>query len=267
MANKGAVPKLRSAGEIALASDDVVKVLELLKNSTSVEVKVSLPYSDRTILRRLGFDPVDAIPRQAYFFETPDGDLNKSGLIVRARRSPNGRGDTVVKLRPVDPATLDRKFVRDESNKVEVDVMHGGYVCSASAKGRCTSAEIYDASEGKIPLESIFSSNQQEFFKAHAPLGITFADLVPLGPAFLLQLKSQPLGFDRKITIELWLYPDGTSILELSTKGAPDEAFQLGAEFRAFVGKEDLKRKTDAKSKTIATFQAFALHTAFETAR
>ena len=43
--------------------------------------------------------------------------------------------------------------------------------------------------------------------------------LVPLGPTFLLRLKQQPKDFDRPVVVELWLYPDGSRIFEISTKG------------------------------------------------
>ena len=36
--------------------------------------------------------------------------------------------------------------------------------------------------------------------------------------------------FDRRLVAEMWLYPDGSRILELSTKCAPAEAFQTAAE-------------------------------------
>jgi hypothetical protein len=46
----------------------------------------------------------------------------------------------------------------------------------------------------------------------------------------VLKLKASPPGAGRKMVVELWLYPDGTRILELSTKCAPDQAFQVAAE-------------------------------------
>ena len=260
MATTTEATKLASAGEFALDTEKAAEVIDLLKGSTSVELKVMLAYDNRSILRKLGFDPVEAEPRQTYFFDTPKYTLNKAGLFVRARRSPHGRGDTTVKLRPVVPAELDRKLLRNADFKVEIDVMHGGYVCSASATGRCTADEVYEASEGAIPLKTIFSDQQRAFYKEHAPHGIKLKDLVPIGPAFLLRLKSTPKGFDRPMTVELWLYPDGSRILELSTKGEPFEAFQLGAQFRAFLGEANLMRQTDAKTKTAQTLQVFTLH-------
>ena len=45
----------------------------------------------------------------------------------------------------------------------------------------------------------------------------------------------------RKMVVELWLYPDGTRILELSTKCAPSEAFQVAAESRAFLAERGIE--------------------------
>jgi len=59
--------------------------------------------------------------------------------------------------------------------------------------------------------------------------------LVVLGPTFLLKVKHQPKDFDRRVTIEMWLYPDGSRIMEISTKCAPKEAFQVAAEFKAYL--------------------------------
>src|SRR4051812_40079122 len=101
-----------STGETRLSAADAAKALELLKDSHGVELKVIVPQGHRGAIPALGFDPVEAEPRQTYFFDTPDLALNKAGLIVRARRSPRGKGDTVVKMRPIDPASIDTDLRR-----------------------------------------------------------------------------------------------------------------------------------------------------------
>ena len=82
-------------------------------------------------------------------------------------------------------------------------------------------------------MRKLFSKEQRAFFAEHAPEGIELDDLSLLGPIFVLKLKYAPQGFARKLVAELWLYPDGSRILELSTKCAPTEAFQVAAEARA----------------------------------
>ena len=46
-----------------LSPDDVVKALELLRGSNSVELKLVIPDRQRGAIKRLGFDPVEAEPR------------------------------------------------------------------------------------------------------------------------------------------------------------------------------------------------------------
>ena len=56
-----------------------------------MELKLSVPFpSQRETIKAIGLDPVEAQPRQAFFFDTPDLALNRAGLVVRARRSPGG---------------------------------------------------------------------------------------------------------------------------------------------------------------------------------
>lgn len=259
---KRRTPTKRRAGteERRLSSEDMLKVLELLKGATSVELKLMVPdQNQRGALQRLGLDPVEAEPRQTFFFDTPDLALNKAGVIVRARRSQGGKADTVVKLRPIDPAEMDPSLRRDRGFKIELDAMPGGYVCSASLKGLCTAQEVFDVTEGKLPLESIFTRKQRAFYTAHAPAGIEMNNLVPLGPTFLLRLKDYPMSFDRRLTVELWLYPDGSRILEISTKGEPAEAFQLAAQFRAFMAQCGFAHGGQ-ESKTSSALRFFSKH-------
>lgn len=249
----------RSAKSANLSADDMLKVFELLQGSTSVEVKVVVPDESRRVaVKSLGFDPVEAQPRQAYFFDTPDLALSKAGIVVRARRFQGGKGDTVVKLRPVDPATLDHDLRRVAGFKIELDAMPGGYVCSASYKGLCTGEEVLDVAEGKQPIESIFSKEQLAFYADHAPAGLPMEALVSLGPVFLLKAKYDPKGFDRPIIVELWLYPDGTRIFEISTKGSPDEAFQVGMEFRAYLNRCGIPIERMAATKTGSALDFFS---------
>ena len=83
------------------------------------------------------------------------------------------------------------------------------------------------------PIRKLFSKEQRAFFATHAREGVGPDDLTFLGPINVLKLKYWMSGFDWWIVAELWLYPDGSRILELSTKCPPAEAFQVAAEARA----------------------------------
>ncbi len=171
-----------------LSDEDLAKVMELIKGANSVELKVTIPATaHRATVQGLPLDPVESQPRQVYFFDTPELTLNKAGVVVRARRTQGGKGDTVVKLRPVEPSDLPADLRRESMFNVEVDVLPGGYVCSASFKGKTTGQEVWDGVAKKKRLSKIFSKGQRAFYKTHAPEGLDLDSLTPLGPTFLLE--------------------------------------------------------------------------------
>jgi hypothetical protein len=233
---------------------DLKKLLHVIRNSKSIEIKVSVPMTQhqRTTLRT-GLDPVEAQPRHVYFFDTPDQRLNRAGLIVRARRIQGGTADTVVKLRPVDPAEIDAELKRSEAFKVEVDAMpDGNFVCSASYKGDATGQDVLDVVHGERKIRWLFSKEQRAFFDAHAPKGIDMNSLKIQGPILVLRAKHRPKEYPRGITVEVWLWEDGKHVLEISTKCAPAEAFQTGVEFRQYLEDigVDLSAKQETKTRT-----------------
>jgi hypothetical protein len=263
--NAVAARKAAKAAQPALAKplsrEQMADVFKLIKGASSVELKLSVPLTDqRATIKSIGLDPVEAQPRQAYFFDTPDLALNRAGVVVRARRIQGGDADTVIKLRPVDPTTIDPDLRRSAAFKIEVDAMPGGYVCSASFKGVCTGDEVLDVSSGELPLRKLFSKEQRAFYDAHAPAGITMDKLVILGPTFLLKVKHQPKAkqFDRPITVELWLYPDGARVMEISTKCLPKEAFQVVADFKSYLANHGIVLGADQSAKTRTSLEYFS---------
>jgi len=244
-----------------LAIEQVMEMFKLVKGASSVELKLSVPLTgQRATIKSIGLDPVEAQPRQAFFFDTPDLALNRAGVVVRARRIQGGDADTVVKLRPVDPAALDPELRRSAAFKIEVDAMPGGFVCSASFKGVCTGQEVLDVTAGTMPLRKLFSKEQRAFYDAHAPAGLTMDKLVLLGPTFLLKAKHQPKAkdFDRPVVVEMWLYPDGSRVLEVSAKCLPKEAFQVVADFKAYLAGRGIVLGADQSAKTRTSLEFFS---------
>jgi hypothetical protein len=244
-----------------LTGEQVTEMFKLVKGATSVELKLSVPLaSGRATVKSIGLDPVEAQPRQAFFFDTPDLALNKAGVVVRARRIQGGDGDTVIKLRPVDPSTIDPDLRRSAAFKLEVDAMPGGFVCSASFKGACTGQEVLDVASGEMPLRKLFSKEQRAFYDAHAPAGLTMDQLVLLGPTFLLKAKHQPKAkdFDRPIVFEVWIYPDGSLVMEVSTKCLPKETFQVAGDFRAYLARHGIVLGADQSAKTKTALEFFS---------
>ena len=154
-----------------LTPDRLDELMSLLQGADSVELKLTVPDADqRSAVRALEIDPLQAELRQVFFFDTPDLALNQRGLIVRARRTPGG-DDSVVKLRPVVPSELSADLRSQKAFGVEVDAMPGGFVCSGRMRSKMRAGKVQEAMTGQRPLKSLFDKHQRGFFAAHAPRG------------------------------------------------------------------------------------------------
>jgi hypothetical protein len=245
---------------VELRDKDLQEVLALSAGADSIELKLTVPEADhRSAIQALELDPLDAQIRLVSFFDTPDLTLNKLGLIVRARRVQGREDDTVVKLRPIVPEELPDEIRHAPGMVVELDAMPGGYVCSASLKARLSGdTEVRKCIAGKRSTRKLFSKSQRAFYEAHAPEALGLDDLSLLGPIFVLKINTTPRKYGRKLVCELWLYPDGSRILELSTKCAPKEMFQVAAESRGFLSGVGIDLSGEQQTKTKSALEQFS---------
>jgi hypothetical protein len=242
-----------------LSDDELVAMLELARKADSVELKLTVPAADhRTAITGLGLDPLAAQIRQVFFFDTPELTLNAVGVVARARRIQGRPGDTVVKLRPIDPDTLSADLRQSPSLGVEVDAMPGGYVCSASLKAKANAPEVRAVALGESPIRSIFTKEQRSFLGEHAPEGLKMKELSILGPIFVLKQNFTPPDFRQRLTAELWFYPDGSRILELSTKCNAADAFQVAVEARSYLATKGVSLNGRQETKTKAALNYFS---------
>ena len=246
-----------------LSDDDVIRALGLAAGADSVELKLTVPADhQRDTWLKLGMDPIDGQIRLVHFFDTPDLALNKAGVVVRARRVQGRVDDSVIKLRPVEPDDLPGNIRESPSMVVELDAMPGGYVCSASMKARIGADDVRRVLAGERPVRKLFTKAQRQFYAAHAPAGLELDDLTLLGPIFVLKLRYTPKELGRKMVAEMWLYPDGARILELSTKCAPAAMFQVANEARAYLAGRGVDLSGKQQTKTAKALGFFAEHLA-----
>jgi len=239
--------------------EELVRLLALIKESDSVELKLTVPEgAQRSAIQALRMDPLEAQIRQVFFFDTPDLALQSAGVVVRARRVQRKGDDSTVKLRPVVPHDLPEDLRADAAFNVEVDAMPGGFVCSGTLKGTPRQGSILGHVHEGTPVRKMFSKAQRAFFTEHAPEGVALDDLQVLGPIFVLKLKWEPEGYDRRLVAEVWLYPDGSRILELSTRCTTTEAFEVAAETRAFLTARGVELGGEQQTKTRTALEFFA---------
>jgi len=243
----------------ALTDAQLGEMMGLLRGSDTVELKVTVPAAQqRDAIRALGLDALDAQIRQVIFFDTPDLALDRAGVVVRARRIQGRAGDSVIKLRPLDPDQVSKDVRRLDGFGIEVDAIPGGFVCSGRLKCEADADAIRQVALGERALRKVYTKEQRALYEANAPDGIELDHLAVLGPIFVLKLKWQPRTFARKMVAEMWLYPDGARIFELSTKCLPGEAFDVAAEARVYLGGHGIDLSGEQQTKTRTALEFFA---------
>jgi hypothetical protein len=248
-----------STQKIQLTDEGIVEVLSLLKNADGVELKATVPDADRhSAVQELDLDVLDCDLRHVVFFDTHDLQLSRAGVVVRARRARKG-GDSVVKLRPVIPAELPRWLRRAAGFRIELDAMPGAFVCSGSLKQRVSNSDVKEVVQGKRAIRKLFSREQRAFYAEHAPTGLDLDALTPLGPINVARTKFElDKAIGRDAVAELWFYPDGTRILELSVKCTPAEAFQLAVATRTALTRRGITLTGEQQTKTRKALQHFS---------
>jgi hypothetical protein len=245
-----------SAELLLLSKKDVEELSALMAQVDSVELKLTVPHGERrSTLHALEAELLDAELRHVYFFDTPELALYQGGVIVRGRDQP---GDSVVKLRPVDPATLEASLRAAKRFRVEIDAMPGGYLCSASYKRSLAPENLRSVVERRRPVSDLLSPKQRWILSDHSPGRLTPDDLTVLGPVHVMKLKAAPRGLRPKYAVELWMFPDGSRILELSTRCKPQRFFDIATEAREFLSERGLSLDGNVETKTGSTLGFFA---------
>ena len=121
----------------------------------------------------------------------------------------------------------------------------------------CTVQEAKDAVGGKMPLDSLFSKEQRAFYRKHAPKGIALRSLETYGPTFVLKARKWLKQLDRRLVVEMWLFPDGSRNLEISMKCAPSEAFHVAQDAKEYFKSIGIELSANQQTKTRAAMQFF----------
>jgi hypothetical protein len=74
----------------------------------------------------------------------------------------------------------------------------------------------------------------------------------------VLKLNFRPEGYDRKMVAEAWLYPDGSRILELSTKCPPADMLNVAVQSRLFLAERGLDLSGEQHTKTRTALDFFS---------
>ena len=233
--------------------------LERLLASTRMADRIELklvvpPAAHQATCTSLGVDFTDASTRRVYFLDTDDLRLEQRGVVARIRSIDNRCDDSVVKLRPFVPGKkLTNRLRRSKRFGVEVDAMPGRFVCTGAIGRRLGEQSVAKTVRNGLPLRRLFSAEQL----ALLPAGVSIDDLGTFGPVDVRRKKILPQGADFRLAVERWTYPDGSSILELSTRCAARSAVPVAAQLASVLRAYEIDLTGRQQTKTRATLSYF----------
>jgi CYTH domain len=178
-----------------------------------------------------------------YFYDTPSLDLLAKGVVLRLREG--AEIDITAKLRPVSGEKFVDPTGGSERYKCEVDLNDGVEAQSFSVQAKDVDAKVPETGEGLFQLLSEGQKRLLEDAKAEIDWK-RVRRVADIRSTSWTTRKKGPMG---KLSLELWEWPGG-SVLEVSTKVAPDAGLAAYGKLRELAKKNGLALSANQSSKT-----------------
>ena len=116
------------------------------------------------------------------------------------------------------PAKIPEKWRATSGFTIEAELAPGAAMYTAALKCVRTHAQLQATLGGRRPIEALFSKRQRALLCVCGRAKIAWPSLQAHGPVSVLRVRgiAQRLGF--RVVVELWRYPDGSSMVEVCTK-------------------------------------------------
>jgi hypothetical protein len=241
-----------------MANGDLKREIRIDPAIGAIEIKITARAADEDEVRAaLETADIEAERREIWFYDTPDLALFDRGLVLRARLIHGGADDSTVKLRPVDPATIEDVWKSTRGFEIELDAVGEDAICSAKLSIDQDRGEIAAVAAGTRPIRSLFSKSQERLVEQRWPDGVDWDSLTAFGPVAVRKWQFTPKDFDHEVTVEEWVLPDDSDLVEISFKTAPDDAALASEAFVAGLRRRGFDTEGDQQTKTRSALRYF----------
>jgi hypothetical protein len=182
---------------------------------------------------------------QIRFFDSPSLALFKDGVVIRIRTRTNKAPELTLKLRPFAENDLSNSWIdrlpSDYELKCELDahLRKSTESCSLSRELSATELRQFEKSQEAF---SLLQTAELEFLD----LKTSIRSGVKLKTSFQARLWKLP----KKMTAELWIFSDGSQVLEISKKVDSQKAVSAFEELIKWAKDYDLRVDPNPTNKT-----------------
>lgn len=198
----------------------------------------------------LSADFSNEAPRYIYFFDTPDLDLFKAGVIARAQRIPGRDHDSTLKVHPVVPAAVPDKWRQRDYYALEADTSEVRVTKTASLTAPVSKGLIKKVVSGEKGIAKLFTKEQEAFLTDLGVKPINYASLCVLGPVEGHHLTFDDPACPWDLNAEVWQREDGARLAEIAIKVPLAQAEVATAGFKVFIDAVGPQRNMKQQSKT-----------------
>ena len=237
-----------------MANDDLDRMFTLVQEVGQVELKFAVAEESHAAVRTL-LEVGAKRTRTVYYLDTADLTLRRQGALARVRGGQ--RPDSVVKLRPIDPDAVPPALRRRDDFTVEVDVTPDSFIASGSLKRRLRRHAVERAVHGRNRLRTLFSDQQLALIDSRLHGVLTVDDLQPWGPVEVRRTRPGQDGPGRGLELQEWIYPDGSRLMEVSTRCGSADLLQTAAQAKAFLDRHAIAQSGPCPTKADSTLDYF----------
>ena len=176
-----------------LSQQQINEILTILKDVGSVELKLVAPmHTHRATIAKLGLDPIEAEVRQVYFFDTPNLDLNKAGVVVRARRIQAARATPSSSCGPSTRRRSTRNCVAPRASRRRWTSCRAGSSARVRSRDAARPRRCATRSAARCRSTRCSRRSSARSTRRTPPVASRCAALATFGPTFVL--KAQAVG-------------------------------------------------------------------------
>lgn len=199
------------------------------------EIQINLCAPPQAIIQGLALQPDAEVPTEAWYFDTPELEFARRGLVFRLRQGDR-TPELTLKVANQDCMDIKPGTIPRDAGKCEYD-NHGAVFSGAVSLTNTLDAESARAlTAGRRPLEEALSPAQIAYLRDVVAAWPLVSGIRPLGPAHIRQYRAKKADFD----VNVWTLPAGETDIELSEKTSFKKVLDRRAELLAMLSKSGI---------------------------
>jgi hypothetical protein len=199
------------------------------------EIQINLCASPQTIIQELALHPDGAVPTEAWYFDTPELDFARRGLVFRLRQGDR-TPELTLKVANQDCTDIKPGTIPKDAGKCEYD-NHGAVFSGAVSLNNALDAESARAlTAGRLPLGNALAPAQVAYLRDVVAAWPLVSGIRPIGPAQIRQYRAKKADYD----VNVWTLPAGETDIELSEKTSFNKVLDRRAELLAMISRSGI---------------------------